>query len=630
MKQNPGCRLPPRYNLSALLCALALSACSGSNRETAAGAGGMGGVGGAASGANGGKSTIGSLTLGGATHTDSGGATLGGDGSIALGGRPLGAGGTSAEPKGGASPSGGAGTGGTANSNGGASEVTAGGNASGGKSAGGASVVAAGGNASGGKSAGGTATGGQASGSSASGGVSLGGKPATVTAPSGATLVTLNPSVKYQTFEGWGTSMCWWANRIGAWSTDKVNQFVEQLVNPTTGLGYNIFRYNIGGGENPSHTHMTEFRDMPGFQPAAGTWTWDADARQTAVLKRIVATGQDVIVEAFSNSPPYWMTKSGCASGSTDGSNNLKDDAYDQFADYLTAVVKHYRDELGITFRTLEPMNEPNANWWTSNGSQEGCHFGASSQQQLIKAVGAQLVAKGLTGTHVSASDENSMDDGYSIISGYDATTLGYVEQLNVHSYAGTKRAELRTLATSKGKRLWQSESGPLSVTLADNTASAIFMAERIITDLRLLKPQAWIDWQTYDTSGNWTSFSMNASQQTATPVKRFYMHAAFSRFIRPGAVFVDIDNTSMVAALSRDGATLAVVVLNSNASTTKSYTFDLTKLSSVGASVAVYRTSATENLTQLSSITLQNWSFSASAAPNSVTTYVIPVAGKN
>ena len=109
----------------------------------------------------------------------------------------------------------------------------------------------------------------------------------------------------------------------------------------------------------------------------------------------------------------------------------------------------------------------------------------------------------------------------------------------------------------------WQSESGPLNVTLNGNTEAALFMAGRIITDLRELKPEAWIDWQVYDTAANWTSFNINATQQSATPVKRFYMHAAFSRFIRPGATFVNIDNANMVAALAGDGTSLTVVVRN-------------------------------------------------------------------
>ncbi|MGC4065093.1 MAG: glycoside hydrolase [Polyangiaceae bacterium] len=599
-----------------LLCAFPYVGCGDTQADSASNAG-NGGKGIAGDGTS--DTAVVGSSVGGATNRGLGGAsTLGGRASTAFGGVSSGFGGAVVQTGSGISTMGGAPTGGATNG-------TAGSIATGGKSAGGATNGTAGSIATGGKSAGGATFGGQ----TATGGTlsALGGKPSSISPANGATLVKPNPSVKHQRFEGWGTSMCWWANRIGSWPTDKVAKFVEQLVNPTSGLGYNIFRYNIGGGENPNHSHMGEYKDMPGFQPTRGKWNWDADARQTAVLKQIAGSGQNLILEAFSNSPPYWMTKSGCASGNTDGSNNLKDDAYELFADYLTEVVKHYRDTLGITFRTLEPMNEPNSNWWKANGGQEGCHFGASSQQQLIKAVGAQLASKGLSDTHVSASDENSMDDAHKIMSGYDASTFSYLAQMNAHSYAGTKRAELRALATSKGKRLWQSESGPLSVTLADNTAAAIFMAQRIVTDLRALEAEAWIDWQTYDASSNWTSFSINANQQTATPVKRFYMHAAFSRFIRPGATFIDIDNGNMVAAVSADRSTLAVVVVNGDRTAAKSFTFDLTRLDVVGDLVQVYRTSATEDLAHLAPIPLQNWNFTAASAPYSVTTFVIPTS---
>jgi O-glycosyl hydrolase len=75
-----------------------------------------------------------------------------------------------------------------------------------------------------------------------------------------------------------------------------------------------------------------------------------------------------MILEAFSNSPPYWMTASGCASGNGEA-NNLPTDRVTDFADYLSDVVLHFRDEWGITFRTLEPMNEPNATWWGATRS---------------------------------------------------------------------------------------------------------------------------------------------------------------------------------------------------------------------------------------------------------------------
>jgi O-glycosyl hydrolase len=444
----------------------------------------------------------------------------------------------------------------------------------------------------------------------------------TVTAMAGTTLVKIDVGAKRQTFEGWGTSLCWWANHVGGWSQDAVDAVVDAVIDPVDGLGYNIFRYNIGGGENPAHDHMDQFRDMPGFQDEDGTWRWDADAGQRAVAASIVARGEGIIMEAFSNSPPYWMTKSGCASGSSDGSNNLKDDAYDAFAAYLVGVVAHYDSEFGIHFRTLEPLNEPNANWWKSNGSQEGCHFGAADQQKLIQAVGKELEAQSLT-TVVSASDENSMDDALKNISGFSSDTLDVMQQINVHSYSGSKRAELRALATQKGKRLWQSESGPLNQDLSGDIDAALFMAGRIIDDLRDLQAEAWIDWQVGDPARSWASLTLDDRNQKAAPLKRFYMHAGFSRYIRPGAVFVDIDNKDMVAALSADGHSLAIVARNSDTAASRAFTFDLTRLPTLGSTVDAYRTSRDEDLEHVA-MDVKDYQLVASLPEHSVTTFVI------
>ena len=56
-------------------------------------------------------------------------------------------------------------------------------------------------------------------------------------------------------------------------------------------------------------------------------------------------------------------------------------------------------------------------------------------------------------------------------------------------------------------------------------------------------------------------------------------MQAGFSRYIRPGATFIDVNNSDMVAAVSADGHTLALVVRNGDTSASKGFTFDLTSL---------------------------------------------------
>jgi len=541
-------------------------------------------------------------------------------GSPATGGTP-GAGGST----GGAAGSSAAGAAGI--STGGSTGGAGGGQAGGATASGGHGGTAGRGGAAGAGTAAGGAAGGH--GGTAGGHGGSGGAKAPVTPASGATLVKVDPTARRQTFEGWGTSLCWWANHVGSWSASARNAVVDALVDPSSGLGYNVFRYNIGGGDDPSHHHMRQWGDIPGFEPSKGTWDWTADANQRAVLQQIVArAGAGVILEAFSNSPPYWMTKSGCASGSTDGTNNLKDASSADFADYLTEVVKHYRDSWGVTFRTVEPLNEPVANWWKANGDQEGCHFDVSSQQQIVKAVASSLTAKGLTDTTVSASDENSIDDAVKGLQSFDTTALAGMSQMNTHTYSGgsSSRASLRALATKDGKRLWQSETGPLSVTLNDTTDAALFMAGRIMTDLRDLQPNAWVDWQIGDPSQNWATVTLNDGQQSFAPLKRFYVQAGFSRFIRPGAAMLALSGPDMVGALAPDGQSIAVVIRNGDTSAAESFTFDLTPLDTVGAQVTVYRTSRTENLATLAPIAIDKWSFTVAIPAYSVTTLVIPL----
>ncbi|MBN2527695.1 MAG: hypothetical protein JXR76_14985 [Deltaproteobacteria bacterium] len=206
---------------------------------------------------------------------------------------------------------------------------------------------------------------------------------------------------------------------------------------------------------------------MPGYQPSEGVWDFDADRYQRQVLQRIIERsdemGRDITLEAFSNSPPYWMTRSGCASGASSAGNNLPEQNYAAFADYLTEVVKHYRDNYNIVFNTLNPLNEPNSSWWTEGNTQEGCTFWSETQSKLLEVVGASLDEKGLLDTTLSAPDENSIDTTIESVGMYSNSALAYLSQINTHSYSGSKRANLRELAKSLNKKLWQSESGPLS-----------------------------------------------------------------------------------------------------------------------------------------------------------------------
>ncbi|MEC0124556.1 glycoside hydrolase family 30 protein [Paenibacillus pabuli] len=441
--------------------------------------------------------------------------------------------------------------------------------------------------------------------------------------------VRLKLEQSYDHFEGWGTSLAWWANDLGGWKDQaKVSEVMDLVFDAQKGLGLNIVRYNIGGEENPDMKALRPGGDIPGFQPEPGVWDWEADAGQRAVLQGSLERGVN-IAEAFSNSPPYWMTISGSVTGAVDGSNNLREDQYDAFADYLTEVVKHYRDEWGITFRTLDPLNEPSSDWWKKGNMQEGSHFTNDKQAEIIKKVAASLKSKGLDGTVISAADDNSIDETVHNFSLYDQDTLDVIAQINTHSYNGSKMEELRTLAERHGKKLWMSEygTGGSEPHSHEDMTSVQELAERIMFDLKIMQPSAWVYWQAVEDEGannNWGFIhaSFNGEEQYEM-TKQYYGMAQFTKFIRPGATIIPTDDGRTLAAYDAEQKRLVLVIRNELSAGTTA--FELGAFDYSGTSTAqVYQTSPDRNMEQLEDVPVYANGLEVLTADNSITTVVL------
>jgi O-glycosyl hydrolase len=439
------------------------------------------------------------------------------------------------------------------------------------------------------------------------------------------TALSIDPQDTRQTFEGWGTSLAWWAYSLGGWKDANLGALADLVADTSTGLGMNVYRYNIGGGDQPGHAHMRIDAAIPGYKPSeAGPYAWRADSLQLRTLKALLKRTRQPVLEAFANSPPWWMTKSGCASGNADASNNLKEDYYGVFADYLTEVVKHLHDSLGLDFRTLEPFNEPNSNWWKAQGKQEGCMFARSTQAKLILEVARSLKSKGLAGTGIAAADANSIAEMSGNLQAYDSAAMAALVQVNTHSYSGADadRRSLRAAATRAGKRLWQSEAGPLNWTGSGQFAVAMWSAALIARDLREMGAEAWIDWQVAG-GGIWGVIDYNASAQSCKLNKKGYAYAQFSRFIRPGSIILAGGDSNTVAAYRPATGSLILVAINGRA-TTADYAFDLSRFAALPASARVYRTSASEDAATVGNAALASRVLKVQLPGNSITTFVM------
>lgn len=458
-----------------------------------------------------------------------------------------------------------------------------------------------------------------------------------------AQTVLIDPAVQYQEIEGWGGSLCWWANIMGGYSDTDVLKICDWITDPD-GLNMNIFRFNIGGGDDPEHNHMRgDGGAMPGYKASAdGPYDWTQDENQRRILQQLIASRveqageNDIILEAFSNSPPYWMTVSGCSAGSVEGNvPNLRSDMYDDFADYLTEVVKYYHDELGITFDYLEPFNEPFSTWWKAFGGQEGCYFGQEEQEKMIRELYAALQEKNMLDyCTITAMDANSLDETYNGVVGYinEGDILPKLSKISGHSYFGSKnsRKNLAKICYDHDIELWQSESGPLNMGGTSNEL-ILAMAARIVKDIKEMRTPAWIDWQLAANNSPQWGILVGKYEDPTNPVTKgygYYIRSQFSRFIPVGYRIIDVKDEKTLAAMNAEGTELVFVVVNETDSETE-HSYDLGAFNITGEAKR-YRTrevnpSYTEKVFQ-SSVTIEQDIFDYTALPFSVTTFVVPV----
>lgn len=442
------------------------------------------------------------------------------------------------------------------------------------------------------------------------------------------------PNDTRQTFDGWGVSLCWWANMCGKWSDERIDEIVDWLVSPDQ-LNFSHFRYNIGGGDDPANAHCPIHHmgrgkglraEMEGFKDFTGdTYHWERDSAQRKIMLKIKEKRPDAIFEAFSNSAPYYMTISGCCAGNADaGKDNLRPECYEEFAHYLVDVCKHYKEAYGIEFKTLDPFNEPLTSYWNCGGSQEGCHFDLPSQVAMLNVLSPMLKASGLS-TVISASDETSVADALATFKYYQANgALSLIGQFNTHSYIAddSSRVALCALSHSTAMPLWMSEVGGGE---GPGLVGNLDLAQKLIDDVRLLQPSAWLDWQ-YIEEGNdtWCLVRGDFAAQSYERVKAFYVRQHFSKFIRRGYTILNTTSRQSLAARSGDGQTYVIVALNKgNAPST--HVIDLRQLKGIKVeNIKSWRTSPKEDLAEASDFTLDKGRLTTLLPAFSIQTFVV------
>ena len=420
-------------------------------------------------------------------------------------------------------------------------------------------------------------------------------------------------SVIVTNFEGWGTSLCWWANVIGSYP-NRTN-YVNLAFNT---LKLNVVRYNVGGGQNPAINNPAQgYRTMmPGFEPSNGIWNWNADTNQRWVLQQAEARGAN-LVEAFANSPPWWMCVNSNVDGNVEGTNNLQVDCETNFADYMATVVSNLTLLDGEHFNYVTPMNEPHNT--TTNATQEFCHMSLDQQARLIVdqriALNTSLPSAGVDAPQ-DIDEVQSLND----LTTYSPATLTNLSLFSTHTYGGTNPTGMKNEAASHNTTLWMSEYG-------DSDTSGMTLARHIYSDITEMAVPVWINWQFVDPTWGLLINSLLATTNSSynpnyTIAEKFYVMGQFSEYIRPGYEIISVSDTNTLAAWNPANSTLVLVVVNN--STAFNVTYNLSQFGSPHWLITATRTASGENMVMLSPPVVANQQFTATISASSVTTFVL------
>lgn len=415
--------------------------------------------------------------------------------------------------------------------------------------------------------------------------------------------IGINEYDRHQTFETFGTSSAWWSQTIDDEQT--AQEIARLLYDDETGLGLDVYRYNIGGGEadNPDcriwdRTRRTESFYV--FNKETGGYEYDftRDANARRMLDLAVEYGAEEVI-LFCNSPHFSMTASGHASGGlTDYASNLPKENYDEFVDYVLTIADWFVAQ-GYPVTAISPINEPQWSWGGEWVGQEGCHYSSDEAVELLELFAVTMKERN-SPYKLSGPESGELSPGYyEYIDKFFASEIlnEFCDTYSGHSYWLDNKLDLKTMAGEKfrneypDKKLEMSEWCELPMTIDSTTIdSGLYMANIIIQDLNLLGAVSWQSWTAVNGDG-----VMELKDGGLVMYNRYYAYKHFTQFIKEGmtrvAVMDSFEDLSQIASTAFKGDSETVLILVNNAEEAKGI-----RLFGCYESMDIYRTDSEIN----------------------------------
>jgi O-glycosyl hydrolase len=267
-----------------------------------------------------------------------------------------------------------------------------------------------------------------------------------------------------------------------------------------------------------------------------GSYNWNKQSGQRNFMQLAKKQGVNQFLGFIYSAPVYW-TKNGLATNlGRNGTFNLKEDKYNDFARFVADVVEGIKKNDGIQFNYIAPFNEPDGHWNWAETKQEGTPATKYEIAKTVKSISQEFKNRNM-GTKIIAPESSNylclynvepnttFDRGYQIQSYFSpdssATYIGNLynvpRMIAGHSYWTNTpvdrmrdiRIQLNSTLEKNKVNFWQTE---LCVMGNDNEIgggskkdltmrTALYIARVIHHDLVYANASAWQWWLAVSTA---------------------------------------------------------------------------------------------------------------------------------
>jgi glucosylceramidase len=372
-----------------------------------------------------------------------------------------------------------------------------------------------------------------------------------------ATRVEVDPHRSHQRVDGFGFSEAFQRSNIlhglQGLSPAKQRQVLDLLFT-RAGADFSLLRNGIGSSPTDTYDLMKTIEPVsPGAPDAPPRYEWDGDDNSQVWLSReALRRGVRAIYADAWSAPGFMKTN-----GSDSGGGSL-DPAWAQaYANYLVEYLRLYARE-GIPISLVGFVNEPDIS--TAYASMVESPAQAAD---FVKVLGPTLARSGLR-TGIACCDATGWDVGKPYVDAIlsDPAAARWLSVATAHGYSSPPAYPL-----TPRRPVWETEwahlGTPWDPAWDDGTPGAgIVWAQNVMQSFTAGDVNAFFYWWgAHGSDSNSGLIRMVGDSYEVS--KRFWAIAAFSRFVRPGAVRVAASSSLPVSAFRNPDGSVVVQVLN-------------------------------------------------------------------